>query len=93
VAAVRRIRGERLEEVAEVARILRLPPKTVERYIVRGCRGVFLDGLHRPGVGWMTSLPAARRFLDALPDLLGGRPMPTQLAALSAAEFTEGGGI
>jgi hypothetical protein len=64
--AVRRIRDDVLIDMGEAARLLGKPPMTVERYVVRGCRGVRLDGLHRPGVGWVTSAAAVERFAREL---------------------------
>jgi hypothetical protein len=62
VESVRRLNREELIPVAEAAGVLGSPAGTVERWIQSGWRGVYLDGLHRPGVGWMTSREAVARF-------------------------------
>ena len=64
--AVRRVQVEELLPVAVVAKHLGEPPPKVVRWIIRGTRGVHLDGVHNPIVGWQSSIAAAERFRAAL---------------------------
>lgn len=36
------------------------------RWVIQGKNGIHLDGFHRPGSGWLTSLAALARFRAAL---------------------------
>lgn len=60
--AVRRLAGEDLRPIDELARAEGLPPSTMIRYAIRGCLGAFLDAVHRPRTGWMSSAAAVSRF-------------------------------
>lgn len=59
-----------------------VPARTLQRWIVSGCRGVYLDGFHRPGLGWVTSPAALERFRAALAAATAPAP---ELAKGSAA--------
>jgi hypothetical protein len=56
-------REQLIPVIGEGAPLLGHTGRTVERWVVTGYRGVYLDGLHRPGVGWLTSRAAVWRFL------------------------------
>jgi hypothetical protein len=64
--AVARLNAEDLEPAGDLAAFLALPPSRVVRWVIQGERGVFLDGVHRPGVGWLSSVPACVRFCRQL---------------------------
>lgn len=59
--AVHRLNRERLIPVHVIAAELGLVSQVLQRWIVNGRRGVFLDGLKRDGT-WMTSREAFERF-------------------------------
>ena len=61
-----RLANEELITAAELADEVFAYPETVARWITDGKCGVYLDGVHRPGVGWMTSRAAYERFQDKL---------------------------
>lgn len=74
---LQRLQGEQQVSVDDLAQYghVTLPgegshpvsPVALTRWIVKGLRGVKLDGFHRPGVGWVTSLQALDRFAAAVP--------------------------
>lgn len=60
--AVLRLSTEPLVPVERFRERTTADTHSVIRWITRGRGGVFLDGLHRPGVGWMSSFAALERF-------------------------------
>lgn len=71
-AVVQRLIAEGLVSVGQVARKLppgrgeRRHPNTVTRWVVRGKRGVRLEGFFGPDGTWWTSWQALARFFAAL---------------------------
>jgi hypothetical protein len=51
-------------------------------WIIRGKRGVFLDGLKGPGKSWWTSREAIARFLAALSARAAGQVIPVEPSRL-----------
>lgn len=66
LAALRRITAEGPVPIADLAGELGACACTVVRWITRGKGGVKLEGFESCRLGWVTSRPAAARFLDAL---------------------------
>jgi hypothetical protein len=64
-AAARRVIDEGAVSVHDLAAVVGATAESLRRWIVEGKNGVHLDGLHRPGVGWMSSELAVARFLTA----------------------------
>ena len=60
--AVLRLANESLQPVAVLADEARVDMRSLIRWITQGRGGVHLAGVHRPGVGWLTSAAALRRF-------------------------------
>lgn len=63
--AVHRLTTEPLITLIEAGTTAGVSPDTVRRWIIDGVRGTHLDGLHRPGQGWLTSRAAVDRFKAA----------------------------
>ena len=74
--------------VAEVAAQLKSSrgkarsPYTITTWIVRGQRGVFLQGFFGPSGGWWTSWPALARFFAALTRGQARAPAPVRRVEL-----------
>lgn len=64
--AVLRLRTETVVPVEQVSAEAQAHSRALVRWITGGKHGVYLDGLHRPGIGWMTSRAALDRFRAAL---------------------------
>lgn len=64
--AVARLNKEVLIPIEVIARELSLTKESVRRWGISGRRGVFLDVVHRPGRGWLTSRQALARFDSAV---------------------------
>ncbi len=60
--AVLRLANEPLQSVAALADAVGVDVRSLVRWITQGRAGVHLDGVHRPGFGWLTSAAALRRF-------------------------------
>jgi hypothetical protein len=63
VRACARLAAEETEPLLDLAPLAGASPKTLERWIVQGKRGVHLDGKRDPRRGWVSSRPALKRFL------------------------------
>jgi hypothetical protein len=97
---VRRIQCETLEPISVVARHIGLSAGAAERAIIRGCAGVYLDGVHDPQLGWLSTIPAALRFAHAAAEAEGTNGGPRRWRGWLAARglspagfFADGGGI
>jgi hypothetical protein len=64
--AAQRLALEPLITVDELAGEVFAYSRTLIRWITEGKGGVHLDGIHRPGRGWLTSRAAYARFSDKL---------------------------
>lgn len=63
--AVHRLTREKLLTLEELATTAGVGLGTLLRWVMSGKGGVFLDGFHRPNVGWMSSVEALGRFRKA----------------------------
>lgn len=85
--AVRRVRTECLLSVEELNALTGLNSRKLVRWTIEGTCGVHLDGFHRPGVGWLSSLPAVDRFLAqaiAAQEAAGGPERSAHLREVAA---------
>jgi hypothetical protein len=64
--AVLRLAGEPLVPVERLRERTTASTRALVRWITGGRGGVFLDGCHRPGVGWVSSFAALERFFREL---------------------------
>lgn len=62
-AVLRLVRDRDLVPLADLVGHANASERSLIRWIIEGRKGVYLDGLHRPGVGWMSSRAAVARFL------------------------------
>jgi hypothetical protein len=63
--SVRRLAGEPVVPVDQLAGAVRVSTRALIRWITQGKHGVYLDGYHKDGAGWVSSAAALERFLDA----------------------------
>jgi hypothetical protein len=63
--AVLRLAGEELLPVERLRDRAGAGTRALIRWITAGRGGVFLDGCHKRGVGWVSSVAALERFLAA----------------------------
>lgn len=63
--AVQRLATEELVSIAELAAEQGVSEPSMRRWAIEGRRGEFLDAVHRPGRGWLSSREAVQRFLAA----------------------------
>ncbi len=64
-AAVRRLKGEELMNLYALADEIDVSVQTLTRWAIEGKQRCWLDAVHRPGVGWLSSREACERFLMA----------------------------
>ncbi len=60
--AVLRLSQEQLVTLCELSDQAGVSCETLKRWIISGRSGRFLDGVHRPNRGWMSSRAALIRF-------------------------------
>jgi hypothetical protein len=60
--AVLRLSGEQLIPIERLCEQAMASTRSIIRWIVEGRGGVHLDGYHKDGVGWVSSVAALERF-------------------------------
>ena len=61
--AVHRLSREQLLPLCELKDLAQVSELTLRRWAVQGRSGRYLDALHRPGKGWLSSKEAVLRFI------------------------------
>lgn len=62
--AVLRLASESQVPVEQLREKAMAGTRSIVRWITAGRGGVFLDGYHKPGVGWVSSVAALDRFFE-----------------------------
>jgi hypothetical protein len=60
--AALRLDGETLVPIECLREKTTASSRALIRWITAGRAGVFLDGIHKPGIGWVSSFAALERF-------------------------------